>query len=231
MRGFAPQCWSKTACLGVLAFWGGMLMAGQRYPSEYDWRYMTISSLVYGDRNPNGYLWARAGIVVCGMAGLCWATALARNARQPDIAERPVGIWALGVGYLCMMCCALLPERLGIPKSHDFLALAAFVGLCIGMVYSSFKAVERSARLGRLAGRPRLHAAILAGIPLSPIVLAALAQAYVSHALPELPWVSLAWRVRGVPVYLSFAFWEWVTCAVFSMYMVVLSRTTLAARR
>jgi hypothetical protein len=232
MRAFAPQAWCTTASLGVLAFWGGMLMAGRRYPSEYDWRYITISSLVYGDRNPNGYLWARAGIVLCGLAGLYWTTVLVRKGKQPGIAERPVGIWALGLGYLCMMCCALLPERLvGIPKGHDLLALAAFVGLCIGMVHSTFKAVERSARLGRLAGSPRLHAGILAGVPLSPIALAALAQAYVSHALPGLPWVSLAWRARGVPVYLSFAFWEWVTCAVFSVYMVVLSRTTLAARR
>jgi hypothetical protein len=232
MRAFAPQAWCTTASLGVLAFWGGMLMAGRRYPSEYDWRYMTISSLVYGERNPNGYLCARAGIILCGLAGLYWTTVLARNGRRPGSALRPAGIWALGLGYLCMMCCALLPERLvGIPKGHDFLALAAFVGLCIGIVHATFKVVERSARLGRLAGSPALRAVILAGVPLSPIVVAALAQAYVSQALPGLPWVSLTWRARGVPVYLSFAFWEWVTCAVFSVYMVVLSRTTLAAER
>jgi len=99
------------------------------------------------------------------------------------------------------------------------------------MVHSTFKAVQRSPRLRRLAGSLRLHAGILAGVPLSPIVLAAIAQAHVAHALPGLPWVGLAWRARGIPVYLSFAFWEWVTCAVFSLYMLVLSRTTLAARR
>jgi len=232
MRPFALQAWCTTASLGVLAFWGGMVMAGRRYPSEYDWRYITISSLVYGDRNPNGYLLARAGIVLCGLAGLYWTTVLIRKWKQPGTAKPPVGIWALGLGYLCMVCCALLPDGLvGIPKGHDLLALAAFVGVCIGMVHSTFKAVERSARQVRLAGSRRLHAAILAGVPLSPIVLAALAQAYVSHELPGLPWVSLAWRARGVPVYVSFAFWEWVTCAVFSVYMVVLSRTMLAARR
>src|SRR5579864_2427788 len=156
MPAFAPQAWRMTASLGVLAFWGGMLMAERSYPSEYDWRYMTISSLVYGDRNPNGYLWARAGIVLCGLAGLCWTTLLAGKERQPGIADRRAGIWVLGLGYLCMMCCALLPERLiGIPKGHDALALAAFVGLCIGMVHSTFKAVQGGARLGRLAGSSR----------------------------------------------------------------------------
>lgn len=223
---FAPHFPCATAVVGVLAFWSGMLIAGREYPSEYDWRYMTISSLVYDDRNPNGYLWARAGIVACGLAGLYWTTALARKGTQRGIAERPVGIWALRLGYLCMACCALLPERLlGIPRGHDFVALAAFAGVCIGIVHSTFRVAARSARLGRLTGTPTLHAGILAGIPLSPIVLAALAQAYVSHALPALPWVSLAWRARGVPEYLSFAFWEWLTCALFSVYMVVLSRT------
>ena len=232
LRAFAPQTWCTTAFLGVLAFWGGMLIAGRRYPSEYDWRYVTISSLVYGDRNPNGYLWARAGVALCGLAGLYWTTMLARKERQSGFPRGQVGIWTLGLAYLCMVCCALLPERIiGSHKVHDFLALAAFVGVCIGMVYATFTVVDRSARLGGLASRPWLYAGILAGVPLAPIVLAALAQAHVSHALPGLPWVNLTWRARGVPVYLSFAFWEWVTCAVFSVYMVVLSRTTLAAGR
>jgi hypothetical protein len=72
---------------------------------------------------------------------------------------------------------------------------------------------------------------MLAGFAISPIILAAVAQAYVSHALPALPWVSLEWRELGVPVYLSFALWEWVTCAVFSLYVLVLSRTTVPPGR
>jgi hypothetical protein len=230
MRVFAPQHLCATAFVGVLAFWGGMSTAARRYPSEYDWRYMTMSSLLYDDRNPHGYLWARGGIVLCGLAGLYWTTAVIHKGKNTGVAKRPIGIWALGLGYLCMICCALLPERvLPIPKAHDLLALAAFVGICIGMVHSAFTAIERSAQLGNLTAIPRLRAGILAGIALSPIVLAVLAQAYVSHALPTLPWVSLAWRARGVPVYLSFSFWEWVTCVVFSVYMVALSRMALGA--
>jgi hypothetical protein len=226
MRTVAQQVVHITTPLGVFAFWGGMLMAARSYPSEYDWQYITISSLVYADRNPNGHLWALGGIALCGLAGLCWTAVLVRKGRQPDA----IGFWALGPGYLCMLCCALLPEwLLPIPKGHEVLALAAFVGICIGMVHSTFKAVARSVRLGDLPGSPRLHAGILAVVVLSPIVLAALVQAYVSYALPELKWVSLVWRARGVPPYLSFAFWEWLTCAVFSVCMVVLSRSTLAA--
>ena len=126
-----------------------------------------------------------------------------------------------------MTCCALVPEgRLRVPRGHEFLALAAFVGICVGMALLTFRVIKQSPRVRKLPGSPLLYARLLAGFAVAPTVVAAVAQLYVSHALPELPWVSLAWRERGVPIYLSFAFWEWVTCAVFSLYVLVLSRTT-----
>ena len=233
MHAFRGAALRAAAPLGVLGFWGGLWMAGQRYPSEYDWRYMTISSLVYPERDPGGYLWAWGGIVLCGLGGLCWVTVLVR--KRENTAVGPVGIWALGLGYACMVCCALLPARLlHVPKGHDFLALSAFVGVCIGTVQLTFQAVERSLllRARSIPGSPRVFAGLLASAALLPMLLVSVAQAYVSHALPQLPWVGLEWRARGVPVYLSFAFWEWATCAVFSAYTMGLSRwTTSNVRR
>jgi hypothetical protein len=218
------------APLGVLAFWVGILTAARRFPSEYDWRYMTLSSLLYPERNPAGHLWASAGIVLCGCCGLCWAGALARDAAGHGAQARAVGIPALRLGFFCMVGCALLPERLlPIPRGHEILALSAFFGLCFGIVQLTF----RAAQLGlprhphRAGEHRRLYAAALAGVALSPVLLAGGLQAYVTYARPELPWVNLAWRARGVPVYLSFAFWQWVTCVVFSAYTIMLSQATL----
>lgn len=227
MPAFVRHPSSTTVTLGTLAFWVGMTVARRAYPSEYDWRYITISSLVYAERNPSGFLWARGGILLCGIAGLYWTARLLRRWKRLRVAERPSGIWALGLGFLCMTCCALAPEgRFRVPKGHEFLALAAFVGICVGMALLTFEVIKRSPRVRRLPGSPLLYARLLAGFAMAPTVVAAVAQLYVSHALPELPWVSLAWRERGVPLYLSFAFWEWVTCAVFSLYLLVLSRAT-----
>jgi len=216
------------APLGLLAFWGGLWMAGRRYPSEYDWRYMSISSLVYADRNPDGYRWAWGGLMLCALGGLCWTAVLIRHAKRDAAGRRPIGIWALGVGYACMVC-ALVPQRLlRVPKGHEMLALAAFFGLCIGIVQLTFRAIEQSVWLRR-RGFPRgpwIHAGLLAGAALLPILLAGLAPAYVSSALPDLRWVGLEWRARGVPVYLSFTFWEWMTCVVFSVYLVGLCLAT-----
>jgi hypothetical protein len=208
------------APLGVLAFWAGLWIAARRYPTEYDWRYMSISNLLYPDRNPDGYQWAWGGLMLCALGGLCWTTVLFRDGRPGGTGRPPVGIWALLVGYVCMVC-ALVPERvLRVPKGHEILALMAFFGQCVGIVLLTFRATERSFRLRRrpFPGAPRVYAGLLAGAALLPILLAGLAPAYVSYALPELRWVGLEWRSRGVPLYFSFTFWEWITCVVFSVY-------------
>lgn len=218
-----------TAWIGVFAFWAGLWVAARKYPSEYDWRYMTISSLVYPDRNPQGFRWAWRGLILCALGGLCWTAVLLRDSRQDGRGRTSVGIWALGVGYLCMLSCAWLPAWLPrLPRGHDLLALSSFLGLCAGIVALTFRFTYRTL-LHRTEPRNHhlLYACLLAGLALSPIVLAALTQAYVSYALPDLPWVGLVWRARGAPVYLSFALWEWTTCAVFSVYTLTLCLATM----
>jgi hypothetical protein len=215
---------------GLLAFWMGLWIAARRYPTEFDWRYMSISNLLYPDRNPDGYQWAWGGLMLCALGGLCWTTVLFRDRRPGGTGRRPVGIWALLAGYVCMVF-ALVPERvLRVPKGHELLALMAFFGQCVGIVQLTFRATEQSLRLRSrpFPGAPWLYAGLLAGAALFPILLAGLAPAYVSYALPELRWVGLEWRSRGVPIYLSFTFWEWITCVVFSVYTAGLC---LAAKR
>jgi hypothetical protein len=218
-----------AAIFGVLAFWAGMMIAAQRYPSEYDWRYMPVSRLLSPVRDPDGYLWALAGIVLYSLCGLYWTALLARRWNQAGAQNRPGGIRALQFGYFFTIGAAMLPQwLLRIERGHELLTVLAFAGLCIGMVRLMFQTIEPTLmrKLRRFTGRARLLAGILAGAAVFPIVLAAMAQAYVHYALPELRWVSLSWRARGVPVYLSFAFWEWVTCFVLSAYAAILSLTT-----
>lgn len=209
-------------------------MAARRYPSEYDWRYMTLSSLTSPARNPAGHLWASAGFVLCGLCGLHWTAVLARQWNRDGAGNLPGGIWALGLGYFFTACAAVVPRwLLPLPKGHEILALLAFTGLCLGTVHLTFLTVEQAfLRPTRgSVGHARWYAVFVAGAAVFPILLAGLAQAYVFYALPQLHWVSLSWRGRGVPVYLSFAFWEWITCVVLSAYMAILPLATLVGFR
>jgi hypothetical protein len=217
------------APLGVLLLWTGLEMSARRFPSEFDWRYMTISVLVSPRDNPPGRAWAAAGIGLCGLAILSWTIALsAGRGARPESDRRPNGMSLLRWGAACMAGAALLPLRLpGIPKGHEFLTLMAFVGLSVGLLRLTLDLVGQSSGSNGHVGSRNSRAGIaLAALLVAPIVIAGLAQAYVFYVLPELHWVGLSWRARGVPVYLSFAFWEWATVAVLSVYLVVLGIAT-----
>jgi hypothetical protein len=212
---------------GVLAFWVGMVMAALRYPSEYDWRFMPVSHLLSPLRDPAGYLWASAGIVLYSLCGFCWTALVARRWKHEDAENRPSGIRALQFGYFLAIGAGVLPPwLLRMEKGHELLTVSAFAGLCFGMVRLMFQTIERTLmrRMGRLSGHARVGAAILASAAVFPIVLAGLAQAFVHYAHPELHWVNLSWRDRGVPIYLSFNFWEWLTCVLLGIYTVILSQ-------
>ena len=93
MRALLRRAVDTTAPFGVLAFWIGMVSAARGNPTEYDWRYITMSSLVYAERNPGGFLWARAGIALCGLAGLWWTARLLRSGRPPLRSRSQSGRW------------------------------------------------------------------------------------------------------------------------------------------
>jgi len=218
--------------MGVAAFWVGLFMAVHQFPADYDWRYMTVSSLLDSARDPAGYLFARGGIVLCGLFGLASSWLIAR-CRSSGADAGPWGARILSVGFLCMACCALFPQRLlRVPKGHEMLALAAFFALCIGMVRLTFVAAGYSLRACQVRSLLPLYATLIAGLPVLPILLTGISQAYVARAFPHLSWT--AWRERGVPIYLCFPFWQWLTCVLFSAILTSLGTsawdTSLAAR-
>jgi hypothetical protein len=219
--------WAVTP-VGVLAFWGGVLMAASRYPSKYDWRYIPLSRLFSAHDDPAGHLWAAAGMVLCGVC-LSWWVLLAQRWTNVH-SNHSIGLRALLFASFCMACVAIPASALPWHKGHEVIAIAAFSGLCVGIVLMSFQMFEGIflRRKCGPVGNSRLYASGLAGASILPMPLAGLAQLYVHYALPALPWVNLSWRASGVPVYLSFAFWEWITCFVLSGYMTILG---LAAGR
>jgi hypothetical protein len=207
------QAAALAVILGLLAFWSGLGMAARSYPSEYDWRYMTISSLLYQDRNPHGYGWGRTGLVICGICGLYWVL--------KEVRGRRLTVSSLAAGYGCMGLCGLLSSPLlGIPKLHEVLALTAFIALSVGVTRLSGTALLRLVHAVP-AGRHRAYALAVASLPLLPVVLAAAAETHAART--HLPWVSLAWRARGLPVYWSFAFWEWLACAIYTAFLLWLA--------
>jgi hypothetical protein len=198
---------SASMPMGVLAFWVCMSIAAVHFPSDYDWRYMTTSVLLYPERNPAGHWWASTALVACASAGLIWVWALRET-------RRFAGLYVLATGYVCMILSSLLPERwLSIPNAHEILAIAGFVGMCSGLVLVSLHYLSTQRH------RSRVLPVLFAALAFLPVLITGITQAYLTWWRPDLPWVGLAWKTLGVPLPLSFALWEWITCAVLSAYM------------
>jgi hypothetical protein len=203
-----------TMLLGLCGFWLGLGIACWRFPGEYYWHYMTVSNLFSAKHNPPGYLWGVAGIVLCGALGTC-AVALGLGASSATGERRSLRhAPLLALGFPCMTLAAALRSEWLIPKGHDWLAVIAFLTLCSGLVRAWVQSI-----LSRFPAPPpqrRARAIALMCVVLWPVAGAALTQAYLALARPELPWVTLAWREQHIPLYLSFALWEWLTCLVLS---------------
>jgi len=90
-----------TGLLALLAFWAAIAMAAWRYPTEFGWRYLTVSALLSASHNPAGHRWAALGIVL-GAGGIgCWALSLARYAGQGRGRPRPGRSMRSGRGAFC----------------------------------------------------------------------------------------------------------------------------------
>ncbi len=219
--------------LGLMAFWVGLVAAARAYPGGYDWLYQTISVLLYSEQNPHGYYWAWAGLELCGLAGIAWTAAERHRHELAAALPTATGLPLLQLGFFCM-CGAVLPDRL-LPwsKGHEFLAIFAFLGICIGVTLRMSVAMDSGELYRWKRTHERIRTAIrylLALVPLVPIVLAGITQAYVSLERPTLPWVTPNWRARGISPFLSFGLWEWMSCAVLSMCLLLLWGGSLKVR-
>lgn len=121
MRQVSEALWWLAAPLGLFAFWCGMVAAAHGYPGGYDWRYRTISVLLYSDRNPHGYFWAWVGLELCGLFGIAWTADRRRGFEGATVGAGSSmrDLRLLRAGFVCM-CCAVLPDRLlPVPKGHE----------------------------------------------------------------------------------------------------------------
>jgi uncharacterized membrane protein len=214
------------APLALLAFWSGIAAAARAYSAGYDWRYQTISVLLNPNHDPHGYRWAWAGLELCGLAGLAWTAAPSQSVAAAIDGPRVAATRMLRLGFACM-CCSVLPDSiLPLSKGHELLAILAFLGIYSGVILQNFVITDDHQR-----SAVRLRASIWALLLLLPVVVAAFTQIYLSLARPHIPWVTPAWRTRGIPLYLSFAVWQWISCVVFSICLLVRWLRSLAASR
>jgi hypothetical protein len=185
---------------------GGVAAAGM-FPGGFDWTYRVISALASRKHNPDGAMWF-AGALAVGMA-LLWPVATYLGQPLGRSGDRPrISLTALRFGLACGALLGI--ERLFIEdlsgtvrKAHELLALLTFVGLYWGML---------GFYVDRLRQAPALAwPGLLVVLPLLAVGSSQLALYFGQR---NLGWVDVTWRELGVPLWLSFAFWQWVAVAL-----------------
>ncbi|MBY0371379.1 hypothetical protein K2X33_11875 [bacterium] len=215
MRFYNRQFWLRFWLpLTIFVFVGGTGLSIHFFPGPFDWRYRVVSGLASQIDNPAGYAYFCATLCLVGAMlaplGRYLQRAFTLSApRTSGIAGR-----ALTVGLLAMSVIGL--ERLyfrnlsaQIYKAHELIALVGFAGLFTG-VLGFWLCLRHSVRGATLF------------VALGPFLGAIVSQAYLYFKPEPLGWVGPHWAELGIPVYLSFAFWEWVAAAGVFLYLYLL---------
>lgn len=188
---------------GTAILVAGILCAAARFPTPFDWQYNVISALASWKHNPAGAGWF-AGALAAAMACL-WpvVTRLTRDGFVP----RWVKV-ALRTGVVCGIFVGV--ERLVfyhfsdyVKKGHEVVALVSFLSFYAGVIGLYVQRVRRR--------RGFLLPAILVVVPLLGVGFRELSL-YVLQR--DVGWADYDWKGTGAPLWLSFAWWQWLAAAL-----------------
>jgi len=182
----------------------GSFLAAKQYPGGFDWHYTVASSLASQKHNPGGSIWF-AGALCLAMILLWPYVSALKKARLPALpATAKLAIAALRTGLVCGALLGL--EKLIIRdlsnwvyKAHEILGLLAFSGLYLGILVLLVQAMLRE----KIFTLPSLLVA-------SPLLAIGITQFWLYLDQRDLGWVDTSWRELGIPLWLSFAFWQWL---------------------
>jgi hypothetical protein len=211
-----------TVAIGLLVL--GIAVAIGRFPGGFDWSYTVISKLASKKHNPEGAVWLSGGLLAAMI--LLWPVAghLGRSGghAQPRKAIAALRVGLVGGFLLAIEGLFMLDLSTISRKAHEWLALLTMLGLYGGVLGLYWHRIQQHA--------PFIWPALLVVLPLLAVGASQLGLYFDQR---DLGWVNTSWRELGVPLWLSFAFWQWLAVAVLGAGLGHLVATThrLAAAR
>lgn len=181
----------------------GIPCAAVRFPGSFDWMYTVISALASRKHNPEGAAYFAAALA--GAMACLWpvVTQLTRDGAAPRWARR-----TLRTGVVCGVFVGV--ERLlfyhfstHVRKGHELVALVAFLAFYVGIVGLYVHRVRQR--------RGFLFPAIAVVVPLLGVGLRELVLYLAQRGVG---WADYDWRGHNTPLWLSFAWWQWLAAGL-----------------
>ena len=202
--------------VSLVVFWLGFSLAASHYPGGYDWAYTVVSALASKKENPHGgYLFSAAlGLSMLLLWPYISAVRKALPVTDPTVS---FSIRALRVGLIAGFLLGV--ERLlvfdisaWLDKSHEMLALIYSMCLYVGVL----------GLLWHLMKRNRIYLFVLLSVA-APLLILGGVEFGLYLAQRDIGWVGVDWRAMDTPVWLSFAFWQWLVVVFLWLGLGVLS--------
>lgn len=193
--------WWYVVALFIKCF--GLIMAAQYYPGGFDWFYTVASALASHKHNPDGSVWFASSLSLSMLLLWFYLSSMKRELML-ILPEAGYAIVAIRIGLVFGFLLGV--ERLiiydlshMIDKAHELIAIFTLLGLYIGILSLLIQFIQ----LKKNGIFPLL---LIAGV-LVPVGIIGLS-IYIEQR--DLGWVDTDWRMKGIPVWLSFAFWQWL---------------------
>lgn len=194
----------------------GAILAAQYYPGGFDWAYTVASALASQKHNPAGSVWFATALLVSMVLLLPYVSDIKKSLEPSTAITR----YAIGILRIGIVCGALLgAERLffydlskSLYKAHEILALLTFFGLYFGVIGLLIQAMLRQ----RIYAVPVL-------LVTGPLLGIGVTQFWLYLEQRNLGWVDINWREMGIPLWVSFAFWQWLAIGLLFVGLGLLS--------
>ena len=211
--------------ISLLVFFLGTIIAARHYPGGFDWFYTVASALASQKHNPTGSTWFSSSLTVAMTLLWPFVSALKKGLETSSSTTTRFYIGALQVGLISSALLGL--ERLFIHdlsswlnKAHEFIGVFAFLGLYVGILGFLLHVMLRK--------RVYIISALVVATPLLAI---GISHVWLYFDQRNLGWVDTSWRDMGIPVWLSFAFWQWLAIGFLWIGLGLLSFICIKGKR
>jgi hypothetical protein len=207
----------------ILASYLGILgVAASLYPQSYDWRYNSISQLLYARDDPEFHYVVSMIVAVSGVLMIPFAGYIRRRLRGAAPTAATVGAIGFFAGCICLTLAGLITSHPAhgmsrFPKLHDTLARLSTIGIGVGMVAFNICGTKEYFRPKPGKQHHRRSLLISWNLLTLPVVLIVVTWLVIRTCLKQSGATchaivtSAAWKV---------GFWEWIGSPVVFLFLV-----------